>query len=488
MNCALPAFATIGRTARLSLSIATLFLVIFGGPVSAQIVRGLVVDSISGIPLVGGTVVLEHEDGREVARTRTDTEGLFLLRAGDQGTFRLRAEHQGYRTSVFPPFDLAAEQMVAYQLLVAPLDVAAATPPVDPEDEIISEVCTTLPPGLPLLMGLVQREGEPVAQANVTLTWSALTGALQSQAAGLDDAEGSAVSGSTGFYAVCGAPVGVPVVIFAEHQGALTPLHTIQFDSAVVYVDGQPSPMDGRLWRLDLDLLPAAERTASIVGFVTDTLGNRVANATVRVPGTRLTNRANMFGEFRLERLPPGLYRLRAEMVGYRPSTTEVALASGERLELDESLTITPAPTELRPITVEADRPETRRDLTEFFRRRETTTGQFITREEFEQQGNVRTTTDILRRMRGLRVTPGLGNLEWFITTNRGGGRSGTGTCYPLVYMDRQYMGTTGQVNIDQIIPLVNIEALEVYVSTAGLPLEFNRPGAVCGVLHFWTR
>ena len=75
----------------------------------AQIVRGLVVDSVVGMTLVSSTVVLLDASGAEIARTLTDDQGLFLLRAPGAGRYRLRAEKEGYRSSEFPAFDLAAD-------------------------------------------------------------------------------------------------------------------------------------------------------------------------------------------------------------------------------------------------------------------------------------------------------------------------------------------------------------------------------------------
>ena len=143
----------------------------------------------------------------------------------------------------------------------------------------------------------------------------------------------------------------------------------------------------------------------------------------------------------------------------------------------------------LAAMPVEASAPERRRDLSEFFKRRETTTGSFITREEFERMGNVQRVTDILRRMRGVYIRPGQGWLEWLITTRRGMSRGSMGgECFPLVFMDGSYVGTTANLNVDQLIPASSLEAIEVHASAAGMPPEFNRRGATCGAIVFWTR
>ena len=466
------------------------------GSLSAQIVRGQVVDSITGAPIDGRVVLLRDGTGAEITRTIIDSEGLFLLRAASGGRFRLRAEGEGYRVSLFPPFDLAADQMLAYKLLVPALEAASAAPEqLEAEEEFITRVCADgRIPGQPVIMGLVRNAAtqESVPDANVILSWSALPGVLRERLTGFGDAQGAAVTGSTGFYAVCGAPADTEIAMHAERQGMTSELLHVRFEDGGVYIGEAFTPIEGQIWRQDLDLLPLALLTASITGTVTDTIGRRLAEAEVHVVGTAFTARANLFGEFRLERLPPGHFRLAVEAVGYRPAYGDVELASGEAVELPPSfLAMTPAPLELGPITVRAERPRFRRDLSEFEERRASTTGSFITREEFEKQGNVRRTTDILHRMRGIRVNPGFGALEWIITTSRGAGRGGmvaNRICFPLIFVDRQYIGTAGTVNIDQQIPVENIEAVEAHTSTAGLPPIYNRRGSVCGVLAFWTR
>jgi hypothetical protein len=151
-----------------------------------------------------------------------------------------------------------------------------------------------------------------------------------------------------------------------------------------------------------------------------------------------------------------------------------------------------PVATELAPVTVAAQAPTSRRNLAEFERRRANTTGSFITRVEFMNQGNPTMTTDVLRRMRGIRVRPGTGFLmQWIITSAQGTRTADVNTaseCFPLIFLDRRLIGTTAALVVDDVIPVEQIEAIEFYPSIAGMPREFNRRGAVCGVLVFWTR
>jgi hypothetical protein len=463
-------------------------------PLRAQIVRGQVVDSVTETPLAGGAVILLMAAGEEVGRTITDSEGLFLLRAEGPGTYRLRVEADGYRASEFPPFDLATDAVRGYVLLVAALGSDSTLHGSDRRDAeaIIERVCPEgAPAGLPVILGLVydQATGTPVAGAEVLLSWSPVPDVLAGHVL-MEDAQGTAVSGPSGFYGVCGAPTETRLLLRAVSDAALSEMVGLRFDDGGVYRRGTFTPMDARVWRQDLPLRPYRLGTALVRGSVTDTAGRLVPDAIVSVSGTDISTRTNFLGDFRLAGLPPGDLRLAAEHVGYRPTQRDLEVAAGDSLTLPRGfLQLTPAPIELQPVTVAAPAPERRRDLTEFLRRRETTQGSFITREEFERTGNVQRTTDVLQRMRGVNVRPGYGWLEWLVTTRRGTSRGSSGAqCFPLVFMDGSYVGTTANLNVDQLIPVAGIEAIEVHAGAASIPPEFNRLGSTCGVIAFWTR
>lgn len=467
------------------------------GLLSAQIVRGQVVDSVVGTPIAGGSVALLDNAGTEVARTITDEEGLFLLRAPGAGRYRLRAEGERYRVSEFPPFDLVADGMVAYRLLLPSVD--PPPPPSEPDqvdaELLIDQICQGEDvPGLPVLVGLVRDAGtqEPVPQAEIILTWSSVPIQLAGFVGPTEDNQGAVLTGSAGFYSICGAPPEVRIELRAALRGLTSEFVSLRFEGSGVYVGNDFVEMPSRLWRQDFEILPREQRTASVSGTVTDTAGMRVASANVQIVGTDYTTRANLFGEFRITGLPPGHMRVAAEVVGYQPVRTEIQLGLGEALELPETaLRMLPVATELAPVTVKAKAPTSRRNLTEFERRRATTTGSFMTRDEF-MDTEPRETTDILRRMRGIRIRPGTGFLmPWVITSSRGARTADPttgGQCFPLVFIDRLYVGTTGIVVVDNAIPVEQVEAVEFYASVAGLPPEFNRRGAVCGVLVFWSR
>ena len=136
-------------------------------PLAGQIVRGQVMDSITGAAVAGSTVALLDARGSTIASTRTDAAGLFLVRAPDPGSYRLRVQGSAYHTSTFPPFELQGEELLSFGLLVRP----TGDPPESlTDEEIIDQVCPDgVPDGQPVIAGFVRdaATNEPVPGARI---------------------------------------------------------------------------------------------------------------------------------------------------------------------------------------------------------------------------------------------------------------------------------------------------------------------------------
>ena len=117
-------------------------------------------------------------------------------------------------------------------------------------------------------------------------------------------------------------------------------------------------------------------------------------------------------------------------------------------------------------------------------RRQRRSGGQFITREEIEKR-DPRVTTDLLRRLQGVRILDSAGTLV--AVSSRGPKLS-----YALVRNCVLRVGVNGTVNpvlsLNSIVP-VDIYGIEVY-SGATIPPEFGggRRDIYCGVIMIWTR
>ncbi|MCH7473409.1 MAG: carboxypeptidase regulatory-like domain-containing protein, partial [Gemmatimonadetes bacterium] len=85
-------------------------------PAHAQVLRGVLVDSATSLPIDAAFVVLLGASGVERARILTDGLGRFVLRAPEPGGYRLKSERIGYRSVLSPLFQLGDGSEIEYQL------------------------------------------------------------------------------------------------------------------------------------------------------------------------------------------------------------------------------------------------------------------------------------------------------------------------------------------------------------------------------------
>jgi hypothetical protein len=135
---------------------------------------------------------------------------------------------------------------------------------------------------------------------------------------------------------------------------------------------------------------------------------------------------------------------------------------------------------ELPGVTTEADAMRALR-LAQFYRHRKGGNGLYFDRPEIEAR-KVQRLSDLMRRLPGVRIV-----------TDRNGrtvmrmGRAANGRdCPPDMWVDGV---RAAFMNVDDI-PMVDVEALEVYRGPSALPPELNtrlgNPG--CGAIVIWTR
>ncbi|MEM1117066.1 MAG: carboxypeptidase-like regulatory domain-containing protein [Bacteroidota bacterium] len=101
-------------------------------------------------------------------------------------------------------------------------------------------------------------------------------------------------------------------------------------------------------------MAPALAQTATVEGTVRDAEGLPLAGASVYLSGTTHGDAADAEGRFRIEAVPPGLYRLVASLVGYTAATEDLRLSPYETARA--SLRLDAATLDLGAIAVEAER------------------------------------------------------------------------------------------------------------------------------------
>jgi len=372
-----------------------------------------------------------------------------------------------------------------------------------------------------VLLGIVRdaETQQPTPGALVSVSWHPIPTNLQ-EIFGVDDLRASAVTDSVGMYALCGIPLRRSIRVHAAAGTRMSDFVSVVFHDGGVEIDNaELYPLDRPVARLDLNLIAPDQRNTELAGVVTDAVsGAPLVGALVQVGATAFAIRTDSAGAFRFRGIPPGPHRLAVRQLGYRQLQHDVGVVEGYPLLLPPAtLRMQPLGDEvvvLDPIVVEAER--ITREMVGFGERRRTGIGSFVTRLEFERW-NPTVATDVLRRMRGMRVRPNprygfAGDTRrWLIESRRDIGARVTGVipgsgtarsattlggggnaimiteCPVLLFVDGAYVGDSRTTDVDNFVTLMNLTAVEVYTSSQ-VPARFNLPGATCGVAVFWTR
>ncbi|MCZ6915517.1 MAG: carboxypeptidase-like regulatory domain-containing protein [Gemmatimonadetes bacterium] len=124
------------RILRKAPAFAAVVIAIAGAaPASGQRIQGQVIDSISGVPVGRGFILLLDATGRELIRDLTTPDGRFSLAALGAGTYRLRSERIGYRAWESTDLELTARQTYRLNPLVNALPRRLASIMITGESE-----------------------------------------------------------------------------------------------------------------------------------------------------------------------------------------------------------------------------------------------------------------------------------------------------------------------------------------------------------------
>ena len=234
---------------------------------------------------------------------------------------------------------------------------------------------------------------------------------------------------------------------------------------AASLIAGIAAPLDAQIIRgrilEDPSSRPVSGASVALVGAVTAR-----SAATTRTGGD---------GSFSLQAPSPGIYRLLAELPGYRTAVTPAfELFAGD--QVDVTLRLLSDTMRLRPMVVTANTRQNNNRLSGFARRN--AFGRYITRDQIDRMHPV-WVSDLLRTTPGLQVVPsprGFGN---DVLTTEG--------CRPAIYLDGLHYPLMGET-IDQIVNPNEIDSIEVYAHAAEVPPEYMGPGSNCGAIVIWTR
>lgn len=217
----------------------------------------------------------------------------------------------------------------------------------------------------------------------------------------------------------------------------------------------------------------------TVTGVVTDASGIALSSVEVWLmvsdTPTRLV-RTREDGRFSITGDMSAPSKLQLRRLGYLRREVELYFPRDSSRSL--TIVLDPSAVQLTELDVFAPATETTEWLREFNdRRRKNSFGHYYTREAFKS-GNAHHASEALRMVPGVALT----------SARRGGYVLRMRGCKlpPMVWLDGMRIP---RAELDEVVSLEDVAAIEVYVSTAGVPAQFmDRSNAGCGTIVVWTR
>jgi hypothetical protein len=220
----------------------------------------------------------------------------------------------------------------------------------------------------------------------------------------------------------------------------------------------------------------ASASSYTIVGRVTDSAQRPVLGAEVSLElrGEVLARvRSSANGRFEFTNAPRRATLISVRRLGYHPYSETLPVGFDVALR-ELSLVLRAAVIDVAPVVVEERMDRSSGRLREFYQhKRANPLGVFIEREDIERR-EVGQISELLRSMRGVQVT----------ASQAGGNRVRLRGCRPTIWLNGLRVM---DAEVDDVAHPADIDAIEIYLSIAGMPARFVDPTERCGAVAVWT-
>jgi hypothetical protein len=454
-------------------------LLLAAAPLAAQeperatfdaVVRGVVYDSIARAPLAGAMVQLVPDAAdRPLLTATSDTAGRWEITGVAPGTYLAGYFHEHHAA-------LGVRSRVLH-VAVAEHDTLELAMAVPSGESVYAALCPARQKSdsTGLVLGYVRDAdtGVPLVGSTVVLMWPEMI--FGNMRVRTEVRQVAARSDADGWFAVCGIPYDGDVTIRAEMGAdssgfvaiAVPPRGTVRQTLRIGRGNATVAAVADSRARGATHTVRRG--TARLAGRVLLADGSPAQDAQLSLWGSDAATTSDVNGSFALAALPAGTYTLEARLLGFEPARV------GVQLSRDSTTRVTVYVANRIPVleTVTVFGKRRTSPLTRALHRRERGVGSFFTRADIERQGFLQT-TDLLRRVAGVRVVPSRGTQ--YLALMRG-------NCLPMLWVDgTKYPRAEDQL---QVMPAPQeIAIMEVY-SGPESPTEFA-PGG-CGAIVIWT-
>lgn len=426
-------------------------------------VSGVIYDSLARAPLAHAHVQFMPLDLslEQVARRTVDSDsaGRFVVEALPNGRYLIGFFHAKLDSLGLDP-PLQRVDVRSGRSLTLDLAVPSA-------ESVVRSWCgeAAADDSAGLIVGVLRdaRSQHVLADGEIGVRWSAITFSARGARAGVQGT--AARTTPLGRYGLCGVPRGANVLLRARHGADSTTVLEVEV------------PEDGVLLRdIALDRAHTEGPPVDVVGRLVSASGDPIRGGRVRLWGTRDEARTDEAGAFRLRTAARGTLLLDARMIGFIPLRRVVDIAADSAVRLD--ITMTEFATEIDTVRILSLRAPPRDALGGFERRRRLGHGTFIDADQLDVRRSL-VFTDVLRGIAGVEVQ------SVDMMTRALVMRTATGApCEPVIVVDGIRLPVSLS-NIDDLVPVDFVKAIEVYPRHVQTPPEYQ--GTDCGSVVVWT-
>jgi hypothetical protein len=238
----------------------------------------------------------------------------------------------------------------------------------------------------------------------------------------------------------------------------------------------------------------AAQTT--MIGIVRDdSTGRPLPGVEVLLAATAHATVTNAAGRYTLAGLPAGNHQAIFRIVGYLPARVTVLLSAGDTLRVNQVMV--PSTVVLDPIEVTGE-PDVGLAGRGFEERRSMGFGVFYDSAELRAVEHLKP-SDLLRRKGNVQIRQMGFNGPMVAMNSSSRDLNGALDCYMSVYLDGRLLWGGGKKDLEELkrdpppdfrefISVTQLEGVEVYRSSAGIPVEFGGSSGQCGAVVIWTR
>lgn len=211
--------------------------------------------------------------------------------------------------------------------------------------------------------------------------------------------------------------------------------------------------------------------------------GGPVVGANVELMGLARAQNADSTGVVRFRNLPPGPLLVQIRKLGFGAERFPVTVVRGDTIVVEVDLQTEAV--RLAEVRATAPYSSALRN-TGFFERQRAGIGTYATRTQWEGRGRLEV-SDVVRRMRGIRAVR-TGDGRTLLLPSRPLA-SLSGCSLAQVYVDGVQLAFDPlHDDINRLVPLDEVEAVEVYAGGAEAPAQYNATGSSCGVVLIWRK